>query len=91
MALQHGEARQKSGHRRLQPRRDARGARCLPLHLAPRPRQALDALESKLVDGRIVVESPNRRLANLAFCRKGEPSRLATRRYGEILDNIGAG
>ncbi len=57
---------------------------------SPRFRQALRALESKLVDGQVVVENPNRGLAELAFCRKGEPSQLATRRYQEILENISA-
>ncbi len=50
---------------------------------------ALGTLESKLVDGRIVVERVNRRLAGLSFCRKGEPSELGTRRYREILRNLG--
>ncbi len=52
-------------------------------------RQALQALESKLVDSQLVVENPNRRLAKFCFCKKGEPSRMATRRYQEILKNIG--
>lgn len=52
-------------------------------------KEALSLLESKLVEGKVVVESPNRRLAKLAFCRKGEPSRAATKRYQEIRKNIG--
>lgn len=51
-------------------------------------RQALQALASKLVDGEVVVENPNRRLAKFSFCKKGETSRPATRRYQEILKNI---
>jgi len=47
-------------------------------------RQALRALESKSVDGQLVVENPNRGLARLAFCKKGQPSPLATRRFREI-------
>lgn len=54
----------------------------------PEFRQALEALQAKLMDGAVVVENPNRGLAKFAFCRKGESSRLATRRYREILDNI---
>ena len=46
-------------------------------------------VESKFIDGQIVVEIPNRRLAKFCFCRKGEPSRIATRRYQGILKNIG--
>ena len=57
---------------------------------APAFRRALRALQSRLVDGRVVVENPNRKLAGLAFCRKGEPSRAATQRYHEILKNIDA-
>ena len=51
--------------------------------------QALRALEQKLIDGKVVVENPNRRLAKLAFCRKGEPSAAATKRYREIVKNVG--
>ncbi|WP_434509757.1 prenyltransferase [Desulfitobacterium sp. AusDCA] len=50
---------------------------------------ALGALEAKLVDGQIIVERLNRQLAGLAFCRKGEVSDLGTKRYHEILRNIG--
>ncbi len=53
-------------------------------------RRALEALQAKLTDGAVVVENPNRGLAKLAFCRKGEPSGLATKRYREILAYIGA-
>jgi hypothetical protein len=49
---------------------------------------ALKTLESKLVNGKIVVENPNRKLAGFSFCKKGEPSDLATTRYQEILDNL---
>ena len=55
---------------------------------SPKFRQALGALEAKVVDSQIVVENPNRGLAKLAFCRKGEPSHLATKRYREILKNV---
>ena len=51
-------------------------------------KQSLRALESKLVDGQLVVENPNRGLAGLAFCKKGQPSRLATRRFHEIRKNV---
>ncbi len=51
-------------------------------------RAALAALESKLSDGRLIVENPSRGLAKLAFCEKGRPSRAATRRYGELLKNV---
>lgn len=52
-------------------------------------KDALKALQSKLVDGKLVVENPNRRLANLEFCKKGQASTLATKRYKEILKNVG--
>ena len=51
-------------------------------------RAALAELESKLVDGRLVVENPNRRLARFSLCRKGEPSSAATRRYREIRRKV---
>lgn len=51
--------------------------------------EALVLLQSKLDDrGRIVVERPNRELADLSFCAKGRPSELATGRYREILKNL---
>lgn len=56
----------------------------------PRFREALAVLESKLVDGRIVGERVHRRLADLTFCRKGEPTELGTARYAEILANLAA-
>lgn len=55
----------------------------------PRFREAFKALESKLVDGQIVVERVNPKLAGLSFCKKGEPSALGKRRYSEILNNLG--
>lgn len=46
------------------------------------------ALRSKTVNGQIVVERVVPKLAKLNFCKKGEPSALATRRYNEILGNL---
>lgn len=51
--------------------------------------EALRVLESKSVNGMIVVERPNPKLAALSFCKKGEPSDLGTKRYHEILRNLG--
>jgi hypothetical protein len=51
--------------------------------------EVLGILESKLVNGKIVVENPNRKLAGFSFCKRGEPSDLATARYQEILKNMG--
>lgn len=57
-------------------------------HQDIRFQEALEVLESKLVDGKIVVERVVPKLAKLSFCKKGEPSELATKRYQEILNNI---
>lgn len=51
--------------------------------------EALKALESKIVEGQIVVERIVPKLAKFSFCKKGEPSALATIRYQEILKNLG--
>lgn len=51
--------------------------------------EALETLQSKLVDEKIVVERHSPKLAGLSFCRKGEGNALATERYHEILNNIG--
>ena len=50
--------------------------------------EALKILESKMVNGQVVVERVVPKLAKLSFCKKGEPSELATRRYHEILENL---
>jgi hypothetical protein len=50
--------------------------------------EALKALESKMVDGQIVVQRIVPKLAKLSFCKKGAPSALATKRYDEILKNL---
>ncbi len=54
----------------------------------PRFLEALHVLQSKLADGKIVVERVNRKLADLSFCKKGAPSELATLRYQEIIANL---
>lgn len=50
--------------------------------------EAFEALKSKLVNGQIVVERVVPKLAKMEFCRKGQPSELATERYKEILGNL---
>jgi len=51
--------------------------------------QALHALQSKLDSkGRIIVERPNKKLAGLSICVKGQPSAAATERYQEIVTNL---
>jgi hypothetical protein len=63
--------------------RRARGSRSF--------RAALQALESKLVEGSVVVEHLRPELNELAFCRQGAPSAIATRRYEEIIQNVTLG
>ena len=53
--------------------------------------EAFSALKDKLRDGQVVIERTVPKLAKLNFCKKGEPSELATRRYDEIVANIGYG
>ena len=50
--------------------------------------EALHALKSKLVNGQIIVERVVPKLSKLSFCKRFEPSALATRRYHEILKNL---
>jgi hypothetical protein len=54
----------------------------------PRFIEALSLLESKLSDGKVVIENCNRKLRELEFCQKGAPSDLATLRYLEIKTNL---
>lgn len=55
----------------------------------PRFREALEALQATTVDGQVVVRRVVPALATFAFCRKGHPSELATRRYEQILARVG--
>ena len=50
--------------------------------------EAYKILESKLVDGQVVVGHTPQKLAGFDFCKKGEGSELATRRYNEIAKNL---
>lgn len=54
----------------------------------PRYLEALAALQHRMADGKIVVERVVPKLAKLSFCKKGEPSELATKRYHELLQNL---
>lgn len=54
----------------------------------PRFLDALHVLQGKMIGGQIVVERPHAKLAKLGFCKKGETSELATKRYREILANL---
>jgi len=51
--------------------------------------EALQVLESKLVNGKMIVERSNPKLSGFIFCKKGEPCDLATERYHEIIKNLG--
>ena len=50
--------------------------------------EAYQLLESKLVDGRVVVQRVVPKLANLNFCMKGEPSKHATKIFHAIQANL---
>lgn len=55
----------------------------------PRYLEALRFLESKLdARGRVNVERPNHRLADLSFRAVGRPAELATARYREVVKNL---
>lgn len=49
---------------------------------------ALNVLKTKMINGKIIVENPNKQLTNFFFCKKGKPSDLATERYNEIVNNL---
>ncbi len=51
-------------------------------------REALQTLQSRVTDGRVMVENSHKKLANLSFCKKGLPSEAATRQYRQMLQNI---
>ncbi len=51
--------------------------------------QALEILESKMREGKVVVENPHRKLACFSFCKRGLPSDAATAHYRQIRENLG--
>lgn len=51
--------------------------------------EAFETLRAKTEDGQIAVERVVPKLAGLSFCEKGKKSELATKRYWQILDNLG--
>ncbi len=54
----------------------------------PRFLDAFSVLKSKQKEGQIVVEHTHKKLSGLSFCKKGEPSELATERYRELSDHL---
>lgn len=50
--------------------------------------EALKALEDKTINNQIVVERVVPKLAKLSFCKKGEVSELATKKWNKIKENI---
>jgi hypothetical protein len=55
-------------------------------------REALSELQGRCdARGRLVVERPHRDLRDLEFCRKGEPSACASRRFRDIVGNLESG
>lgn len=51
-------------------------------------RQAVKELSAKLENEKIIIENPNRQLSQFNFCRKGQPSDIATMRYNELIKNL---
>jgi hypothetical protein len=50
-------------------------------------KEALILLKKKLVNGKMLIENPNRQLAEMDFCRKGQPGELATIKFNELMIN----
>ncbi|MBP1040335.1 prenyltransferase [Vagococcus sp. BWB3-3] len=49
---------------------------------------AYQRLAEKSVDGKLIVERVVPKLGKLSFCKKGEPSQLATQKFNDINDNL---
>jgi hypothetical protein len=52
-------------------------------------KDALILLKKKLMNGKMIIENPNRQLAEMDFCRKGQQSELATIKFKDLMINIG--
>lgn len=50
--------------------------------------EAIAALDEKVINGKLVIQNPNRGLAKLGFCKKGEPSEIATTRYQALKSRL---
>ena len=50
--------------------------------------EALVALQDKIADNQFIVERVSPKLSKLAFCKKGQPCDIMTKRYNEILGNL---
>ncbi|MBN2350152.1 MAG: hypothetical protein JXJ22_15035 [Bacteroidales bacterium] len=57
-------------------------------HRDKRFNDALTLLRGKVKNGNMIVENPNRQLANMDFCRKEQPSELATIKFNDLMRNI---
>lgn len=51
-------------------------------------KEAFKTLQGKLVEGKMPVENPNRQLAKMQFCLKGNTSEIADKRFAEIKKNL---
>lgn len=51
-------------------------------------KEAFELLKGKMKNEKMVVENPNRLLANMDFCKKEQPSEQATKRFNEIVKNL---
>lgn len=58
-------------------------------HKDKRFKDALILLKDKLINGKMIIENPNRQLAEMVFCRKGQQSELATIKFKDLMKNIG--
>jgi len=57
-------------------------------HTDKRFKEAVNMLNDKLVKGKVIIENPNRQLADFDFCRKGQASELATIKFNELMGNV---
>ena len=51
-------------------------------------KDALILLKKKLINGKMIIENPNRQLAEMDFCRKGQQSELATIKFKDLMINL---
>ena len=52
-------------------------------------KDALIRLQEKLINGKMIIENPNRQSAEMDFCRKGRQSELATTKFKDLMRNPG--
>jgi len=54
----------------------------------PRFLEALEVIKNKIKNGKLIVESTNKKISKYSFFRENEPNEMATANFNKILENL---